>query len=155
MSVMCVWHDYVPHDTPLVRQYLDFVAVLWWNMSFITTGQTLVLQEVPFGGYRLHLKFKDWFWSNRAGTGRIDDVLEDLYVTPPGLSTPISAGVVGFNTFYDPRVGANLLVLANEPNDTHVAFNRLPPVDAAYWYQPGTMYIPDNLIDDGTPHYPP
>lgn len=150
--ILCTWHDYVPHDSPLVRQYLDYVAVLWWNMTYIQSGQSIILQEIPFGGYRFHLKFKDWWWSNRAGTGRIDDILDDLFVTAPGSSTPISAGLVGFNTFYDPRVHANLLVIANEPNDTHVAFQRFPPVDSSYWYQPGTMRHPDVFIDDGSPY---
>lgn len=152
--ILCTWHDYVPHEYSLVRQYLDFVVVLWWDMSFIQTGQHIILQETPFGGYRFHLSFKDWFWNNRAGTGQIDDVLEDLYATAPGSSVPIDAGLVGFNVAYDARTHAYSLILASEPNDTHCAFQRFPPVVDTYWYQPGTMRIPDNLIDDGTPVYP-
>jgi hypothetical protein len=155
MTVLLTWHDHIPHDTPLIRQYLDFVAFVWWDMHFIQTGNPMIVQEHPFGGNRLLIRWRDWWWDANSGTGLIDDILEDFYMLPPPYTTPISPGVVGFNTFYDIRIHANVLVLAPEPNDTHVAFNRLPPVPPTYWYQPGPQRIPDNLIDTGVETYPP
>jgi hypothetical protein len=138
----------------LVRQYLDYTAVGWWNMIVLSSGRYLHLREIPFGGYEFHLRWKEWFWNTRAGTGRVLDVLEDLYVTPPGSSTPISAGSVIFEVKYDPRTHAYVVVISNNPNDNHWCFNRFPPVDGSYWYQPGTMRHPDVFVDDGSP-YPP
>lgn len=155
MTVLCTWHDFVPHDTPIVRQYMDFMVLVWWDMHFVQTGNPLIVQEHPFGGNRLVIKWRDWFWDERSGTGLLDDVLEDLYMLPPPYVTPVSPGLVGFNMAYDVRTHANEIIIAPEPNDTHCAFNRLPPVAPTYWYQPGPMRIPDSLIDNGTPFYPP
>ena len=131
----------------LVRQYLDYTVVGWWDLSVVQSGQYLILQEVPFGGYRFHLKYKDWFWSNRAGTGQFLDVVEDLYVTAPGSSTPISAGSVIFEVKYDPRTKFYVIVLANSPNDGHYLFNRFPPVPHDYWHTPTPLATFQTRLD--------
>jgi hypothetical protein len=153
---MILWSPvyYSPSEYSLVRQYLDYVVVGWQDMIVLESGRYLHLRELVYGGYEFHLRFKEWFWDSQSGTGRVLDVLEDLYVTPPGSSTPISAGTVIFEVKYDPRTNAYVVLFASTPNDGHYCFNRLPPVDSSYWYQPGTMRHPDVFVDDGSPYTP-
>jgi len=134
MTVLWSPIPFTPLSFVLNRQYLDYTAVGWWDLSVVQSGQYLILQEVPFGGYRFHLKYKDWFWSDRAGTGAFLDVVDDLYVTAPGSGVPISAGSVIFEVKYDPRTLFYVIVLANNPNDGHYLFNRFPRIPVDYWY---------------------
>jgi len=139
--------QYTPLSHNLVRQYLDYTVVGWWDLTVLASGQYLHLREHPFGGYEFHLRYKDWFWSNRAGSGTFLDVIDDLYVTSPGSSTPISAGPVIFEVKYDSRRKCNVIVLANTPNDGHYLFNRFPRVPSDYWYQPPPLPVSDVFLD--------
>jgi hypothetical protein len=147
MTVLCSFYNVAPADYTLIRQYLDYSVVGWWDMHFVQAGQYSILQEHVYGGYRFHLKWKDWFWSVRAGAGRRDDVLEDLYVTAPGDPTPINAGTITWDVKYDSRTKFYVVYFGNNPYDGHYALNRFTPVPSTYWYTSTPLATFETRID--------
>lgn len=136
----------MPHEYSLVRQYLESFVVGWWSMFVVQSGQDTILQETPFGGYRFRLKWRDWFWANSAGTGRIDDVIEHLYAIAPDHTTIVHAGQVGFNVQLDPLTRRYMVVIQNEPNDNHYCMQQFPPVNPDYWHTPTPYPYPSPYL---------
>jgi hypothetical protein len=106
------------------------------------------VQEVPFGGYRVTLKFHDWFWENDGGAGGITDILEDLYATPPGGGAPIAVGTCIVNYQWDETFKKPLLVYALSPSDNHFFINRFPFMPNNYWSEPDSPSPPVPVIID-------
>lgn len=105
-------------------------------MSMINPSQPAVVQEVPFGGYRVTLRFKDWFFDNRGGTGSPEDILEDLYATPPGGGSPIAVGTCSVTFQYASAFRRYLIVYTLLPSDGHYFINKFEDMPPSYWSQP-------------------
>jgi hypothetical protein len=123
-------------------------ALGWWDMAIINPAQPAIVQEVPFGGYRVTLKFHDWFWENDGGAGGITDILEDLYATPPGGGAPIAVGTCIVNYQWDETFKKPLLVYALSPSDNHFFINRFPFMPNNYWSEPDSPSPPVPVIID-------
>lgn len=139
-------------DFAVQRQYLWGWSLGWWdNTALITPGNPSVYQEVPFGGYRMHVKFVDWFfqWDDRSIM--LQDLFEDLYATAPGSAVPISAGLVGIQykvveNWRNPII--NIIVASP---DNYYWFQRLPEADRPYWRQMMDVAPATPFPFDGTP----
>jgi hypothetical protein len=122
-----------PGQVRIFRPYWAFFALGWWEHSIVSSGQTTVLQEVPFGGYRFVFRWSDDFWNWNSSWWSWDAAISDVYALAPGSSTPINAGDVLLNPQRDPATGLFVLTVANDPSDGHYTFVRLPPEPGDYW----------------------
>lgn len=134
------------------RQYLLLFALGWWDdTALITAGNPSVYQEVPFGGYRCVLRFKEWFyqWDNRSIM--LKDLFEDLYALEPGGSTPISLGnvLVQYEVIQNWQAPAITIALASP--DNFYWLQRFPAATRPYWcpLYDGAPATPFSF--DGTP----
>lgn len=78
-------------DFSVRRSYCDIFVIGWHNGVIIQSGQYTIIQEIPFGGFRYHLRFKAEFWNWSSSSWLFRDIFEDIYVTFPGSSTPVPA----------------------------------------------------------------
>lgn len=118
----------------LTRAYMWGFAVGWWdNTTLVTAGNPSVFREVPFGGYELHLKFKDWFfeWGNKSI--ELQDLFEDFYITPPGGGAPVAPfpALIQYEVvenWHIPCVTIGLFA-----PDNYYWFQRFAAPDRPYW----------------------
>lgn len=115
-------------------------------MTILQSGQLTILREIPFGGYRQFIRFKDWIWDWHAGTFNLTEPFQDFYVTAPGSNTPISAGPVILNWQWDARYLNGLLVIANSPNGGYYYIDRFPAPPTDYWTMPFSPVQPTPFI---------
>lgn len=118
----------------LQRQYLPAFAIGWQAGSFaLQSGRYTILEEVIFGGYRLHIKIKEWVWDwdNRGFT--LDDIFEDYYALAPGGTTPINAGDVYISYQIEPNFLVPLLTISNVAPVSYYYFQSFPSVNRPYW----------------------
>lgn len=121
-------------DFNVQRQYLWGYAFGWWNgTSLVTPGNPSVFQEVPFGGYQVVVKFKDWFWDWDNRAGNLDYLFEDLYAIPPGGGAPIDAGDVFIQYDLDPTFNVPLLKVIPTNPEGFYWFQRFPAQNRPYW----------------------
>jgi len=116
------------------RPYVWGFTIGWWNgTTLVTAGNPTVAQEVPFGGYRVYVKFQEWFfaWDNK--TAPLEGLLEDLYAMAPGDSTPINAGNVLIQYEYEPIFGIPILNVVFDNPDGYYWFQAFPDAPADYW----------------------
>jgi hypothetical protein len=127
--------SYDPSPTfAVTRAYLWGFAVGWWDdTALITAGNPSVYQEVPFGGYRFHLKFQDWVydWGNRSAS--LDELFEDLYASAPGDPTPISAGNVLIQYKVNELWNIPVITISLETPDGFYWLQRFPAAPSDYW----------------------
>lgn len=146
MPVLWTPHWQYSEDWSVPRQYVWGFALQWQPMFAVQTGQTLVLQETPFGGFQTHIKFRlDW-WTWVSSNWRFVDIFEDFYVTAPGSSTPISA-LDQTLEFTVSDLGLPVLRAAQPamPGQTaYLKFPLNPPV--GYWADPQFKAAPDFYI---------
>lgn len=136
----------------VTRAYLWGFAVGWWDDTLlITPGNPTVLQEVPFGGYRFHLKFHDWVytWGNRSA--RLDELFEDLYASAPGDPTPISAGNVIIQYEVVPEWNIPIINIGIDSPDNFYWFQRFPAQPSGYWRDNPDLAPATPFSFDGTP----
>jgi hypothetical protein len=105
-------------------------------MSLVNPAQPAILQEVPFGGYRVTLKFQDWFWDNQGGAARVDELLTDLYATPPGGGAPIPVGGCEVQFRWDATLKKYVVIYTLVPSDGHYFINAFPAMPSTYWSEP-------------------
>lgn len=115
------------------RGYTWGFVIGWWDAHWIQTGRYSIIQEVPFGGYRLHIRWKESFWNWNSNRYTHDYPLEDFYATAPGSSTPINAGTVLRDFKLDVRYFNQEIILANSPADGHYHFQAFPPPPSGFW----------------------
>lgn len=132
---------YIPNYIPspefaLQRSYLWGVAVGWWDMTIIQVGQHTILKEIPFGGYELHILFRDNFWTWNSSAWRLDIVIDDIYAKDPG-GTVVNAGNIDIFTAWSPTPNIPELRITCQPNGgvyAHQVFPSAPPDwYATYW----------------------
>lgn len=118
------------------RSYIHTFALQWTgDQTPVSLGNPFVYEEHTFGGYRVHVKFKDVFYTWSSNVYSLDFIIEDLWAELPVTHTPINAGTVvmgvgsnavdgwGIATSFAPQLGAYT---------QHI----LPPPPANYWLQP-------------------
>lgn len=127
----------VPATKPyLQRNYVAGVVVGWFQHTIIQTGQYTILQEIPFGGYQIHIKFTDFFWEWNSSTWFRDNAIEFAYATPPGGGAPISFGNMDWVYKYaGAPIKAVILNLQLQPNDNHYTYYPAPINNEAYWLE--------------------
>lgn len=136
----------------VTRGYLQSFAVGWWDdTALLTPGNPSVFQEVPFGGYRFHLKFKDWFFPFGNRSCRLDELFEDLYATAPGDPTPISAGAVLVQFEYLADWRSQCITIALASPDNFYWIQRFPEPDGDYWRKETDILPATPFSFDGTP----
>lgn len=136
MPVLASFVFNTPSDFALERSLLYSYAVGWWNMTIINPAQPTILQEIPFGGYRVVLNFKSWFWSAHGGATTITDALEDLYALPPGGGSPLSVGTCIVSYQWSSILEQNIITYALSPSDNHFYINKFPQITPPYWSLP-------------------
>lgn len=125
-----------PGSGAALRSYCDMFTVKWWTHSVIQYGQYTILQEVPFGGYRVHIKFTDAYWNWNSDWWLWDRALEFCYATAPGSGTPISFGNATWEFKGDSRIlFGGLTSISLVPSDNHYTAVALPKNPGAFWYQ--------------------
>lgn len=130
--------SYVPTTKKAIqRNLLDGFVVGWWNMTIIQSGQYTILREQPFGGYRIHLRWKDWFWNWNSSTCDFVDAVDFLYATAPSSTTPINIGTMKIVIKYATSpVNGYVINLQCEPNGNKYCFVRFPNnTPSSFWRQ--------------------
>jgi len=121
----------------LQRQQVTAFAIGWQPDAFtIAFGQYTILEEVSFGGYQVHVRFKDWVWNwdNRGYT--LDEPFEDFYATAPMSSVPINCGFVRVEYQLDPTFIMPFLTISVLSPVPHYLIQRFPPATRPYWSTP-------------------
>ena len=128
-----------PPDFRVFRQYVDWYVLGWTPSNIVQLGRENIFEETVFGGYKTYLTFNQRFWNWNSGSWRFADIFEDYYVTPPGSSTPISAGTTRFQiTPVNPYFRVSVLIDPAGFPYTQYRYMDLPPGDPDFWYQNGT-----------------
>lgn len=117
------------------RPYVCKFAVGWVAANVISAPPTLVLEETVFGGYRAHIDFLSWAWNWSTKRIDLDNLWLNFYVTAPGSSTPISAGITLVQYKWDDTLKSQLLVVSLQGGDGHYHFWDYPPAPPTYWLQ--------------------
>jgi len=91
MPILWIPHWVSAPDFAVQRQQVWGIAVGWWDMSILQYDRESILQEVPFGGYKLVIKFKSHFWDWASSAWRFDDLLEDIYAIDPFTGLIVNA----------------------------------------------------------------
>lgn len=106
----------------------------WWNGTILVTpGNPSVFQEVPFGGYRVVVEFKDWFYNPGNRSIALDNLFENFYALEPGGSTPISPGNVLIQYEVVEQWQIPVVTIALDAPDGFYWLQRFPPNDSNYW----------------------
>ena len=134
--------------TPTYTDTADFVlnrarlwgfAVGWVNATTLQQGRTTIIREIPFGGYRFVIQWRQWVWDAESDTFEVPEAIENLYVLAPGSTTPISAGATTVNFQNDLTYKVPLLVFVLAGSTGIYKFYPFPPV-AGYWQPPITPH---------------
>lgn len=139
-------------DFAVQRQYLLLFAVGWWDdTALVTAGNPSVYREVPFGGYELHLKFKDWFYEWDDRSVMLKDLFEDFYITPPGGGSPVPPfpALIQYEVVENWR--APCITIGLYSPDNYYWFQRFPPANRPYWRPMMDVAPATPFPFDGTP----
>jgi hypothetical protein len=118
------------------RSYIKGFALFWLpGLTVLAAGNPFIFEEHTYGGYHLHLKFRDNFWDWNSNRYTLDYIVEDYYQTPPGSSTPETVGLLNVTQ-----------TLNIDHPSTHIFFQQafgsetlwfdLPPAPPSYWLPP-------------------
>lgn len=119
------------------RTRLIAFAVEWWSpVILITPGNPSVFQEVPFGGYRMHIKYYDWVYAWSTKTCQVDEVIEEAWAYAPGSGTPISFGNANFFVEWNTTIRAYCFVFSLVPNNGARCYQEFPPYTIPPWNAP-------------------
>lgn len=139
--------DYVFPRTRLI----GFCFVWWTPTSILSTGNPSSYLEAPFGGNTMIVKLKDWVWEWSTKTVQIDDFLEDLYMLPPGSSTPTSPGVCEVYGQWSNTARGWFLTVANAPILQTRWYNVMPAHPPGYYNPPFPADISYPFSQAGVP----
>lgn len=131
-----------PATFSLNRGYIDLLAIGWQQNFIVEYGRYTVLQEIPFGGYRFHVRFKERWWNWSSGSWQLQDIFEDVYATQPFDSEPINTGAISIRFGYDQPWYRGLLVLSMPAIDNLYHLFGMPPAPETYWARNTTPLPP-------------
>ena len=117
------------------RSYTNFFAFSWVSGYTVhTAGNPWVFETTGFGGVRVHLKFKDAWWTWSSNIYSLDFLLEDYWAELAPLYLPQSAGAINLQWGYN---GETLVpgFAVNQPLTQEARYFPLPPAPPEYWLQ--------------------
>lgn len=124
------------------RQYNQLLVVGWQDGFFVSVGNPLIIQEYPYGGYKLVIKLYDDFWNFQSASWKFQDVFEDVYAIHPTTGEHVNVGSVTLRwNLLDP-VNQYGILLDFPALDNHYYFTALPDNPSDYWFQPKPPTIP-------------
>jgi hypothetical protein len=120
----------------LRRSYATVLVVGWNQCHIVSSGRTTVLQEEIFGGYRFHLTIKTHPWDWTSSSYPLEEIFEDVFVTPPESSIPISAGPVTVRYGLIPQL-MNYGIILDMAGINHMYWaQEMPAAPNDYWLPP-------------------
>jgi hypothetical protein len=118
------------------RGYLWGCVFAWFDFDWVQRGQEMILQEGAFGGYKVHARFSDSFWSGASNSTSADHLFSDFYAVAPGGGPPINAGTWTVGYQIDTIHKLPVVVLASAPNDNCYQWTDFPDINTGTWRPP-------------------
>jgi len=137
---MPVLADFVYPQSPefaVTRPAVLAVALGWQPDAIaLASGRYSIYREFSFGGYVLHVEFKEWVWEWGNKTFRLGEMFENYYVIPPGGGSPSSAGTVFLSWEIEQEWLSPIINITNPASAPHYYFQRFPGATRPYWSLP-------------------
>jgi len=122
------------------------MAIGWWDMVIIQYDRHIILQESPFGGYRLNVIIHPDFWNWSSTSWQLDKIIVDIWAEAPGDPTPINALDQYVDWDYTPQ-GLNCFTMFQPANAPYVSYLRFPGnPPPGYWYERYDRPHPDSFV---------
>jgi hypothetical protein len=118
------------------RSYTTVIVVGWTDSVIVEAGNPTIQQETIFGGFRFHLEFKDYFWQWSSSSYLLQDIFENVYVTFPFSSDPISVGPVNVRYGFVPELQHFGIILDMGGAEPSYWAQEMPAQPPDFWLPP-------------------
>jgi len=115
------------------RQYNQCIVVGWWEHSLISSANPIVIQEVPYGGYQLHIQLDANYRTWNSSQWYHEQTIVDIWATLPSSTTKVNAGTILRQYHYIDLCRVYSLQ-CDSPADGHYSFFKMPVAPSDYWH---------------------
>lgn len=121
---------------PIQRNYIQCCVIGWIAHTVVSYSNPYVIQEHTYGGYSLHVKFKDDFYQWSSSAWYLEDIIDDIWIQFPTTGDLHYNANVLFQKSYIPVCQVNAIQINQAGDSGCYSYFRLPTAPANHWYQP-------------------